>query len=162
MSVQRFLLLKSDIERELRQLDKLAAECSQALGELVGVPSALELRGVASILHDFYCGVERIFERIATELDGELPHGQDWHVQLLERMTAPVESVRPQVIGSDMATTLREYLRFRHLFRNVYGFELRWERLRVLAKDAGSVLDRFKGEMRAFEEILVDFYEGCR
>ena len=81
---------------------------------------------MASVLHDFYSGVERVFERIAVELDGELPRGGDWQSQLLNRMEEEVEGVRPRVLTSDLAERLRPFLRFRHLFRNIYGGQLRW------------------------------------
>ena len=161
MNAQRFLLLKSDIDRELRQLDSLAGECREALAGIETSPPALELRGIGSILHDFYCGVERVFERVAVEMDGELPHGRNWHIQLLERVAAPVETVRPAVVRSELSERLREYLRFRHLFRNVYGFELRWELCRELAEGVEGVLERFKGDMESFKEVLTALYREC-
>ena len=88
------------------------------LEQLDGSPTTLELRGLGSILHDFYTGIEQIMERIATTFDGELPAGANWHVQFLDRMTSEIESVRPAVLSSDLADALRPYLRFRHLFRS--------------------------------------------
>jgi hypothetical protein len=38
------------------------------------------------------------------------------------------------VIREETAATLDEFLRFRHLFRNVYGFELEWPRARGLLR----------------------------
>ncbi|MGB9887889.1 MAG: hypothetical protein ACPLRW_12990, partial [Moorellales bacterium] len=49
------------------------------------------------------------------------PETLRWHKQLLNRMTLEVPEVRPPVISKDLARTLDEYLRFRHVFRNVYG-----------------------------------------
>lgn len=161
MNAQRFLLLRSDIDRECKQLEKLVEEYARTLGEKK-TPSPLELRGIGSILHDFYCGIERIFERIAIELDGDLPHGRDWHGQLLERMSVAVESVRPQVISPELAETLRDYLRFRHLFRNVYGFDLRWEKFRELADGMSDMLTRFQKEMDVFKEVLMALYKNCQ
>ena len=81
-------------------------------------------------------------------MDGGLPKGDDWHIQLLRRMTVAVGDRRPPVLSKESGETLAEYLSFRHLFRNIYGFELKWERCRELAKklDAvnGSVIDQFE------------------
>ena len=120
MSAQKFLLLRADIDRTLAQIADVVAEGRETLGKLDGAPTTLELRGIGSILHDFYTGIERLIEHIASELDGEIPVGADWHVQLLGRMTSEIESVRPAVLSSDLADALRPYLRFRHLFRNIY------------------------------------------
>lgn len=79
MGGRKFLLLKADIDRELAQVERLLQELRSDLRDVDGVPSRLEVRGVASVLQDFYSGVERVFERIAVELDGELPRGGDWH-----------------------------------------------------------------------------------
>ena len=161
MSAQKFLLLRADIDRELRQIETLVAEGRETLDGLDGAPTTLELRGIGSILHDFYCGVERILGRIATELDGELPAGSDWHAQLLGRMTIEIESVRPVVLSQDLAAALQTYLRFRHLFRNVYGAELNWERCRGLAEEMGHAWDQFRGEMEEFKDLLKSLHEGC-
>ena len=109
MSAQRFLLLKADIDRELAQVAAVVAEGRETLEQLDGAPTTLELRGIGSILHDFYTGIEQIMERIATTFDGELPAGANWHVQLLDRMTSEIvisAPRRPQLRPRRRATTL--------------------------------------------------------
>ena len=95
-------------------------------------PTSLELRAAGSILHDYYNGAERLFQRIATAIDQNLPSGPNWHVDLLDRMAYPIPDVRPAVISSDLRQRLGDYLRFRHVFRNIYGHTLRWDLLRGL------------------------------
>ncbi len=65
-------------------------------------------------LHNFYTGCERIFQLVATELNGGLPTGSDWHRRLLDRMNAEREG-RPAVISASMTVKLQEYLGFRHV-----------------------------------------------
>ena len=63
--------IASEIRQELKKLDELFSEWeSHRQGEWT---DTFFLRGKASILHDFYCGVENIFKRIAAELNGGLP-----------------------------------------------------------------------------------------
>ncbi|WP_176229572.1 hypothetical protein [Candidatus Hakubella thermalkaliphila] len=62
-------------------------ELNQLLSGISGEPTFIFVRATGSILHDFYCGAEKIFQRIAVEVDGELPKGEDWHTELLKRMT---------------------------------------------------------------------------
>ncbi|HEY8021746.1 MAG TPA: hypothetical protein VIH93_11625, partial [Thermoanaerobaculia bacterium] len=67
---------------------------------------------------------ERIFDRIAGDIDGGMPQTQDWHFRLLRAMSTDIPEVRPAVLTPDLAGRLMDYLRFRHLVRNIYGFEL--------------------------------------
>ena len=55
---------------------------------------------------------------------------------------------------------LDEYLRFRHLFRNIYGFELEWERCRELFSELPIVLARLEQQFAAFDEFLGTLEQG--
>ncbi|MCX5643956.1 MAG: hypothetical protein NTZ17_04625 [Phycisphaerae bacterium] len=57
------------------------------------------LDAVALNLHGFYGGLERIFERIATVVDGARPSGEHWHQALLRQMAEEMPGVRPAVIS---------------------------------------------------------------
>ena len=162
MGARKFLLLKADIDREMAQVERLLEESRSDLGGVGGTPSRLEVRGVASVLHDFYSGVERVVERIAVELDGELPRGGDWHSQLLNRMEEEVEGVRPRVLTSDLAERLRPFLRFRHLFRDIGGGQLRWERTTELFAEADEVWPLLEQQMQEFKGVLGQLHDGCR
>jgi hypothetical protein len=107
-------------------------------------------RAIGSILHDFYNCCERIFRRISTEINGAPSGGDSWHKELLYRMTVPVEDRRPVVLSTALAADLDDYLSFRHVFRNIYGFELQGERLSRLASLFPAVSRRFEEEIRAF------------
>lgn len=162
MGARRFLLLKADIDREMSQVEHLLEESRRDLSGVGEVPSRLEVRGVGSVLHDFYSGVERIFERIAVELDGELPRGADWHRQLLNRMEEEVEGVRPRVLTPDLAERLRPFLRFRDLFWNIGGGQLHWERSTGLLSEADEVWPLFQQQMEGFKGVLGQLHDGCR
>ena len=161
MGAQKFLLLKADIDREMAQIERLLDESRSELSGVGDMPSRLEVRGVGSVLQDFYSGVERVFERIAVELDGELPRG-DQQSQLLNRMEVDVEGVRPRVLTSDLAERLRTFLRFRHLFRNIYGGQLHWERSAELLAEVDEVWPLLKQEMEEFTGVLRQLHDGCQ
>ena len=40
------------------------------------MPDEYQILSIGGLLHNFYSGVERIFERIAARLDGDVPGGQ--------------------------------------------------------------------------------------
>lgn len=143
--------LRKETETELASLDRLRAEHA-------GVPAAQAdgymLRARASILHDFYSGIERIFVRIAQELNGGVPVSEHWHRELLLDMTLDLESVRPAVITKELHDQLSAFLGFRHLFRNVYGYVIDAERLDRLDAQFDAVFGRFRLELFAFLDWL--------
>lgn len=153
MSGQSFHGLRADIRRGLADLQRIVEESQEVL-QHEEWPDIAFKRTLGSLLHDFYTGVERCSNIIVLELDGGLPAGPDWHVQLLRRMITPIEGVRPAVLDEELAEILDEYLRFRHLFRAVYGFELRKERLLALAGNLSHVGDRFTAQLSRFVEFL--------
>lgn len=110
-------------------------------------------------LHDFYSGIERIFQRIASTLDDSIPKGDAWHRELLDQMATEVRSVRPAVISDRDVAILDEYLRFRHVVRNVYAFELDPERVRDLARRLPGAFQGVKERLSAFAEYLDEIAE---
>ncbi|MYD85505.1 MAG: hypothetical protein F4137_00475 [Acidobacteria bacterium] len=138
--------LAAEIEHELARLEQLRKELATA-------PSAddtFTLRARGSMLHDFYSGIERVFVRIAEELNGGVPQGEQWHRQIVTDMSLEIPGVRPAVIDAALAEELADYLRFRHVFRNVYGSLLQAERMRPLEERLPRVLAAFLTQVRTF------------
>ena len=100
--------------------------------------------------HDFCGGIEPVFVRIAEELNGGVPQGEQWHRQIVTDMSLEIPDVRPAVIDPDLARELGNYLRFRHVFRHVYGSPLAAERMRPLQQRLPGVLAGFRTQVRAF------------
>jgi len=69
-------------------------------------------------------------------------------------MTIQIKGVRPAVISEELAAELDEYLSFRHVFRNIYGFELKGERIDYLAKKFDRVSSQFEREVKKFLKFL--------
>jgi hypothetical protein len=140
----------AEIEKELLSLQEL-------LNELAVVKPHNDLiakRAKGSILHDFYNCCERIFKKIAVELNSGYEESEKWHKGLLYRMTIPVEGIRPRVLSDELAADLDEFLAFRHLFRNIYGYELKGRRIDFLAGRLEDVAEKFKKEIQEFVEVL--------
>lgn len=152
MTKNSLLTLKKEIEKELKDLQRLNEEMAQVLTHKK--QSFLETRAAGSILHDFYSGIEKIFRRIASRIDRDIPSGEDWHTELLIRMSIPLDDIRPKVISENLKDQLADYLRFRHLFRNIYGFELKWERCKTLGIMLDRVFKLFQKEIKRFLRFL--------
>lgn len=138
--------LAAEIEHELERLEQLREELAAAPRD----DDTFTLRARGSMLHDFYSGIERVFVRIAEELNGGVPQGEQWHRQIITDMSLEIPGVRPAVIEADLARQLADYLRFRHVFRNVYGSLLEAERMRPLEERLPAVLATFRAQVRAF------------
>jgi hypothetical protein len=152
MKKNSILLIRvaKEIETELEGIEKLKRE----FFELPGGDASYLLRARASIFHDFYTALERIMVRIAEELNGGLPKSDQWHKELLFDMTLDLEGVRPPVFSKELRGELADFLRFRHLFRNNYGYELKTERLGELGKVFPVVAGRSLAEVRKFHAWL--------
>lgn len=152
MSDRRGLLtLTAEIRQELSRLGQLVQEIVRTWSRRESVP-AEELRtyieSTALKLHNFYAGCERIFEKIADEVNGGVPKTPDWHLRLLRTMALEIPEVRPRILTSELADRLVDYLRFRHLVRNIYGFELEDDKMAPLVKEIESVYGDLKSQLQ--------------
>jgi hypothetical protein len=116
---------REQLQRLLSSIQRLLTKCRDT------APTEIELSALAATLHSFYTGVENIFKRVAVELDGEPVRGDAWHRELLQRMKMGTAS-RPALLSEELHDTLNEYLRFRHVFRNAYSFDLDWRKMSPL------------------------------
>lgn len=124
-------ILEIQIKRELSKLKNLLSEAEEIKNRKA---SNWNIRIGGSILHDFYTGIEGMFEAIANTIDKRIPTGVNWHKELLNQMVLDIPGLRTHIISEDTARMLEEYLRFRHLFRKRYGFELEWKNIKQLLK----------------------------
>ena len=108
------------------------------------------------------------FRILASELERELKSLERLNVELTPLLPAPqspepaseIPGVRTAAISQALAEELDDFLRFRHLFRNVYGFQLRWAKFSALAKKMGPILQRFREEIEAFLKFLCALEKG--
>ncbi|QGP93655.1 hypothetical protein MGLY_30750 [Neomoorella glycerini] len=162
MTGEQFLVLEGRIRQELENMARLKAELA-AKGLItknqnakIAFPAgdSFFLRATGSILHDFYVAAENIFKTIAREIDHSLPADPEWHRQLLVQMTLDLPELRPYVIQKETAALLDEYRGFRHVFRNVYGFNLAAERLERLVQKLPETLISLRQDLQVFLERM--------
>ena len=114
----------------------------------------LLLDSAALNLHDFYGGLERAFHQIAAMVDGSMPSGREWHRELLRQMGIAVSQVRPAALSGETVQLLDEYLRFRHVVRNIYAFSFDADRLERLSQRLRPCLGQVGAELLAFADFL--------
>lgn len=146
--------MKALVEDELIALARVEQEMEETLAECARPPTRLELRAVATLLHEFYNGTERILERIVVGLGEDLPRGAYWHADLLDQVATAQESSRPAVISGPLRAWLEDYRRFRHFFRHAYNYTLEWNRLRWKAENMSHTLEMLRQQLQAFFDSL--------
>lgn len=155
MSKNRLLRLADDLTTKLEVYQRLQVDSVDALSRFdPHDPDSFELRAVGSILHDVYQGAESICQRVANTIDQKVPAGAEWHRLLLEQMARPLPNTRPVVIRPETLSLIEEYRGFRHVFRNIYGFELDWSRMNPLLENAPLVIDAFAVDIERFVAFL--------
>jgi len=151
-------VLVAEIKDELSKLDillqKLSSQVNRTNKEEIAESAALRL-------HNFYTGCERIFKLIVSEVNGGVPHELDWHKRTLTQVSLEIEDIRPAVISLKTRKDLEELLRFRHIVRNIYGFELKPERIETLIALTISLFPRFTKEIENFMAFLSGIYNGA-
>ncbi len=112
-------------------------------------PDFIEMAALASALHSFYNGIEKIFVIIAKDFDKSLPNGFKWHNSLLDQMKNS-NKFRKEIINENDFYTLRKYLLFRHFFRHSYSWRLKWDEFSKLVFNLENVWLNIKPKLLEF------------
>lgn len=143
-------VVHDQIRSEIQQIEDLFSEFAHLLDKsAVGEPDLVERVALGSVLHSFYTGVEGIFLTIAKRVDEHVPAGDRWHRDLLDQV-ATSRGLRGVLISEETKKVLREYLAFRHFFRQAYTYVLRWEEMRDLVERLGPTWRQARAEIEVF------------
>ena len=126
------------IRADLQKLEKAPVEYKESLEMLI-----------ARHLYDFYKGLENIFRRIAQDIDGNLPQGEEWHKTLLKQMADP-GTARAPILSEETYAELYELLGFRHVFIYIYAEKLAYEQTLKNAERVNKVFPSVSKELDAF------------
>lgn len=142
------------IRSELVELELVLKKIEEGWNRAALSEDSYYLDGVALNLHGFYTGLERIFEVIAVNADGEKPKGQNWHQELLKQMSNEIHGIRPAVISESSCAKLNEYRGFRHIVRNVYTYNFDPVKIRKLVMALPDLFDQVRAELMAFADFI--------
>lgn len=84
------------------------------------VDSTTRCLALAFQIERFYTAVEAVLTRVLRTIDGDVPSGNDWHLELLRASSVEVEDLRPAIVSLEAVPLLRELLGFRHYARHGY------------------------------------------
>ncbi len=129
---------KERIEAEYEAIGKtLSAFPQRPLSEL----SELELAGIATLLNNFYNGIENVLKQIFQKQSIQLPKGPSWHQNLI------LSAIEKNIISENLADTIKKYLSFRHFAAHGYAFNLAPQRIEELTSNISKVFEEFKYEI---------------
>ena len=151
---ERLLRLSERIRSECQDLNRVVERAQEGWRRAERSADDLYLDSVALNLHGFYAGLERMFELVATTIDGQVPTGEHWHQLLLEQMASEVDGVRPAVISNETRQALDEYRGFRHIVRNVYTFRFDPAKVQRLVEGVPAVSAQAQAELLAFASFV--------
>jgi hypothetical protein len=154
MTTRHLRELIEDLGVERGKLERLVAslEALRRQWSTEG-PNPERVDAAALRLQSLYTGIERCFLLIVRVLNGGTPEGADWHRRLLERMAIATEE-RPAVLSPETVGSLAELLRFRHVVRHLYAYELDPPQVARLLEVVPEVWLAVQGGLQAFEGWL--------
>lgn len=149
--IQRITDERAKIERVISSITELLREIEVAVPRHRKFFEELTAKKLAEV----YSGTERIFERIAHEVDMHTPRGSQWHNNLLRQM-AERRPERPPVISEKTLPRLKELLDFRHKVNNIYGDELIYAKAEEHAKPIEALFAIVSEELDTFIAFLTE------
>jgi hypothetical protein len=154
--IRRYALVSGRIRQELRNLERVVNRIEGGMAAARKRPEDQDfyLDSIALNLHDFYAALERIFHYIASHLEQSVPTDGEWHRELLRQMNVEVPGVRPTVLSVESVWALDEYLRFRHVVRNVYTFNFDPERIERLVGQIRPCFEQVRSDLLAFASFV--------
>jgi len=147
-------VLVARILQELGHIQLVAKRAINGFESAKRKQDDLYLDAVALNLHAFYSAIERIFEKIAKEIDESVPDGANWHRELLDQMILEIDGIRPAVLSVDLKEELEDYRGLRHVVRNVYTFQLNPEKLSILVTKLPGVMSEIEVQLTGFARFL--------
>ena len=154
--IQRIDDERAKIERKIERIHRGLVRIELTAAE---VREFIEI-AMATDLAEVYERIEKIFQRIAREVDVHVPSGAEWHKNLLAQMTER-RAGRPPVISLETTALLRELLEFRHKVRKIYGDELVYELTEEHAKHIHELFARVCADLDTFAAALATQQEDA-
>ncbi len=147
--------LRDELRLARAALARLAAEGAAEAGRRgEQPPDTVTVYGCGAILHAFYTALERFLQAVARDFNSEPPQGPDWHRRLLVAASSDRPERRPAILAPATAVALDRYLRFRHVFRNLYVFDLDWSEMLPLLRGLPAVEALVDADLERFDGFL--------
>lgn len=150
MDKERLAILRSEIKAQIREIDTIynkVQERKRKRGK-TGVES------LGYQLHNLYCAFEDLFKIVADTFENQIQDKSQYHIELLKRMTIPIEGVRPPLLSQEGYYLLDNLRAFRHFFRHAYTYELDERKVKIVLEDAMKLKGLYWQDIKVFLDSL--------
>jgi hypothetical protein len=122
---ESLLTLIAELEGSYLEFGRTMAQNRRAWDRIQdGADDPIDWGALGFTLHSAYGVLENYFLRVSKFFENDLP-GDRWHKPLVEKMALEIPGVRPALLTEEpLKRHALELLRFRHLFRDMYGEDL--------------------------------------
>lgn len=152
MDEVKISILKSEMEAQIRVISEIYEKIETRKTSFED--SQTNIESLAYQLHNLYCAFEDLFKLVADRFENTIEDKSRYHIELLRRMSIPIEGIRPFLLTED-ATKLLDGLRsFRHLFRHAYNYNIDSRKLKIVLEDALDLKHLYKELTSKFIEKL--------
>lgn len=159
---RRLRLFLARIERDENVADSVHGRLHVAVERAqASIADPVAVAAAALHLQNLYTALEALFQRVATELDGTVPSGDDWHRELLGQMTLDIADIRPRLIDSQLHADLDLLRRFRHVVRHAYAEEYDWDEMQHVLAAAERTMQSLPASLAGLQETVKAAIQEC-
>ncbi len=146
MEKERLAVLTAEIKAQIQEIERIYTR----LEDRNRKKDKTAIESVGYQLHNLYCAFEDLFKMVAETFENQVQDKSKYHIELLKRMTIPVEGVRPPLLSQGCFILLDNLRSFRHFFRHAYSYELDERKVRIVLEDAVALRETFRNDIYAF------------
>jgi hypothetical protein len=140
--VRRLQVLRARLQQDWKVVEGVARRLSTAVERVRrDGPDEVTVGATALYLQNLYTAAEELLKRIASEIDGSVPRGDDWHRELLDQLKTEISDLRPAVLDPELYGALNLLRRFRHLVRHAYAAEYDWQEMQSVLTAAHALTE---------------------
>jgi hypothetical protein len=153
MTDARWFEVDSDIEAAVRHFQRSIELHRRGGFDAAGLDGYQAEMALMHALQSAHTSLEGAFLRILEMLGEERPVGENWHADLITRVSAALPDRRPAIIGKSLAEAASETRRFRHRATHTYD-SFRVEEATRTIEAAAILATRLQAEILAFKAII--------
>ncbi|MBU4269176.1 MAG: hypothetical protein KJ808_10070 [Acidobacteria bacterium] len=139
-------LLKAEIDAQVIEIDHIFTRIEERKKK----KGKVAVESIGYQLHNLYCAFEDLFKIVAEAFENHIQDKSRYHVELLRRMTIPIEGVRPPLLGQESSSLLENLRSFRHFFRHAYSYELDERKVKIVLEDAFKLKEIYQRDINSF------------
>jgi uncharacterized protein YutE (UPF0331/DUF86 family) len=146
MDKESLTILKAEVETQLGEIENIYNRLEERRQE----KGKIALESTAYQLHNLYCAFEDLFKIVVNTFENHIHDKSQYHIELLKRMSMPIEGVRPPLISGESYMLLDNLRSFRHLFRHAYSYELDERKIKIVIEDAIKLRGKYQNDINTF------------